>query len=262
MEVLCEAPVPNMVKAHANLTLQDSSPAVPPSQPRAKNNTPRSLSWPKYIYRDLGGVFIDTLQRLEDQVLFLDLDGQVEFQAFLTRLLLWTAYESELLHTLSANSLNGSVSSALPTVIRKVLMEPSRLSKMQRQMIDANCLRRARFIIAKKHFTRHQETKAQRLDKARMSEKTNTFELDDAALNFRVNETTKKAWDTNYIRAEFTSTYLNPSRLSTTMLDTRAGSDEIYPKAPEVGKEANGFTCPFCFHHLPAAIVSNSRKWR
>jgi hypothetical protein len=253
MEVLCEAPVPNMVKTHANLTLQDSSPAVPPSQPRAKNNTPRSLSWPKYIYRDLGGVFIDTLQRLEDQVLFLDLDGQVEFQAFLTRLLLWTAYESELLHTLSANSLNGSVSSALPTVIRKVLMEPSRLSKMQRQMIDANCLRRARFIIAKKHFTRHQ---------ARMSEKTNTFELDDAALNFRVNETTKKAWDTNYIRAEFTSTYLNPSRLSTTMLDTRAGSDEIYPKAPEVGKEANGFTCPFCFHHLPAAIVSNSRKWR
>lgn len=225
--------------------------------PRANAEVPRSCFWPNFVYKDLDDAFGDAFQRLQDHALFLDLDDQIEFRASLTHLLLWTAYESELFHALRAKCISGHIPSAVLVVIRKVLLDPSRLSKMQQRMIDANCLRRGQLVKSMNLANKLVQISA--LEKPSRDNhpggiKTTSLEEDRILWELEV---TRRAWTTNIMKNDFTSTYLEPSRLS-----IKAASDENYPKPPRIGGNGVQNVCPFCSDHLDVSTVSSRKAWR
>lgn len=220
----------------------------------AEANKSSILSQFESLKEELEGYLNKTLQCLQDRVLLLDLDDQKEFQVFLTQLLLWTGYEWKLFETL----LKGSVSGAVLAIIRKVLVDPSRLTKLQRRMIDANCLRRGRLIKARSY--------ANRL-KLQSSEKASKLGSIGISHSQDVNQSSE---DFEGMRLGFTATRIDAFTMATSLgldnhhlkLSTIRRSDINFPKPPVAGKDTAGVICPFCSHHLPIETVSIIKNWR
>lgn len=185
------------------------------------------------------------LKLLQQEVLCLDLNGQKEFQAFLTQLLLWTDDKSRLYHNILIYIVYERISQSTGIVIRKVLLEASRLSKLQQRMVDANCIRRARFLKARKHYEQLRSEGVERPQAKEDGVSLGDCRPIEAGLGRITTQST------------FTSTYVQPSRLVTT-----PGTNRDYPELPRLREEAHAIECPLCFQRLSPSVLGSTTRWR
>jgi hypothetical protein len=169
-----------------------------------------------------------------------DSDGQEDFQMSMTHMLLWKAYEEDLYRALLASHIEGSVSRSVLIVVRKVLMDKSRLSPIQLRMITANCRRRRQFTNTRERAHIQGQLPAVQNSENDDSSRSNT-------------ETTSLTTASDV----FVVTRITPSRLLAV-----PGDDWDYPDAPKSIPGSNACSCPYCGQLLDSTTFSSSKRWR
>jgi hypothetical protein len=187
-----------------------------------------------------------------------------EFREHLQSLVLWTAYEESLHQTLLAAVERGRFPKAVLIVIRRCLIDSSRLTPIQNRLIDANIRRRNYFTYCKdllEPLDEHGEAVG-RIGEGAMKEwaKSQVVPREESPLTDEKTMMLPTAGAPSDYPSEGSPIIMTAMTFLTSDACDAWMSD--YPPPPIVDVNSHPSTCPLCCIPLPTELVEVASRWR